>query len=77
MFGIPKYFRIFDLLINQNNKTMKTFRNITLAFGGILCAIILNHFNCQTTEFNFMLVFGIGTMLSASSFGMYLLVNDK
>jgi len=52
-------------------------RNITLAFGGLLCAIILNHFNCHAEGFNFMLVFGIGTFLSTSSFGMYLLVNDK
>ena len=55
----------------------KLIRNITLALGGILCDIILNHYNCQEEGFNFMVTFGIGTFLLVSSFGTYLLVNEK
>ena len=55
----------------------KLIRNLTLAIGGLTVAIILNHYNCQTEGFNFMLVFGVGVHLAVSSFGMYLLVNEK
>jgi hypothetical protein len=55
----------------------KLIRNLFLIIGGLGVAIILNHYNCHTEGFNFLLVLGVGTHLSVASFGMYLLVNEK
>jgi len=59
-------------LLNATN-----LRNLTITIGGLICAMILNHFNTISDGFNLMTTLGVGLFLSVTAFGLYLLVNEK
>lgn len=56
---------------------MRVFRNLTLIVGGLICAMIMNHYNVQELQTNWFIVSSIYTFLGTSVFGMYLLVSEK
>jgi len=53
---------------------LKLLSYLFIIVGGIVSAMILQHFNCQDIEVNHFAEFGIYTMLSASCFGTYLFI---
>lgn len=67
----------FDLMFNQtNNKMKKLLTSGFLIVSGIVCAIAMQHLNCQSVEPNFMAEWGIITFLGVSCFGTYLFVKE-